>query len=285
MKVVSIQHMVSSIDDIISYIDGNGRIYDIDFRVKALWILLTILTAVISLDATYNSLLLFSTIIWIRLLKSPIFIKIKRNKALVVFTLTLILITFLFSSLNAALIVYEMTPQHYFFFFARSVAIGFLTASVALIALSTLHTTKTIEMTANRGPTLSILTFLSFRSVPLVAYHLNNVIDSQRARGLELEKLGLRTIIRGIRAIIIPLLILLTGSIDRTSKVLEARGINPTVKYKTSYIQPKLRKLDFLLILYMFTQLFISIYLSFHFSPMHITTTLTYRIFSQFGLI
>ena len=51
--------MVSSIDDIISYIDGQGKIYEIDFRVKMIWVLLTILTAVISLDALFNIFLLF----------------------------------------------------------------------------------------------------------------------------------------------------------------------------------------------------------------------------------
>lgn len=277
--------MVSSIDDIISYLDGDGKIYEIDFRVKVLWILFTIITAVISLDAIFTTYLLISTMIWIIPLRSPVFKKLKRNKALVIFTLTLILTTFLFSSLNYAMMVYKMTKAHYFYFFARSIAIGFLTASVALIVLSTLHTTKTIEMTAGRGPTLSILTFLSFRSVPLIAFHLNNVIDSQRARGLELEKIGFRSILRGLKAIIIPLLILLTGSIDRTSKVLESRGINPTVKNKSSYIIPKLKKLDYLLIFYMIIQFLFSIYLSLLFSPMHPTTTLTYNIFSDLGLI
>ncbi len=277
--------MVSSIDDIISYIDGHGKIYEIDFRVKLIWVLLTILTAIISLDALFNTFLLFCTFIWIIYLKSPIFTKLKRNKALIIFTFSLILLTFLFSSLNAALVVYKMTKELYFFFFARSVAIGFLTASVALIVLSSLHTTKTIEMTAGRGPTLSILTFLSFRSVPLVAYHLNTVIDSQRARGLELEKLGIRSIYRGIKAIIIPLLVLLTGSVDRTSKVLESRGINPTVKNKSSYIQPNLKKLDYLLLLYMIIFLIISMFLSTIYSPMHATTTLTYSVFSELGLI
>lgn len=277
--------MVSSVDDIISYIDGDGKIYHIDFRVKVLWIFLTIITAIISLDAIFTTYLLISTMLWIVPLRSPVFTKLKRNKALVIFTMILILTTFLFSSLNYAMMVYNMTKAHYFYFFARSIAIGFLTASVAIIVLSTLHTTKTIEMTAGRGPTLSILTFLSFRSVPLIAFHLNNVIDAQRARGLELERLGLRSVLRGIKAIIIPLLILLTGSIDRTSKVLESRGINPTVKNKSSYITPKLKKLDFLLIIYMLIQLLISIYLSLLYSPMHPTTTLTYNVFSSLGLI
>lgn len=277
--------MVSSLDDMISYIEGDGKIYDIDFRVKLLWVVLTILTAMISLDAIFTTYLLICTMLWIFPLRSPVFTKLKRNKALVMFTLTLILFTFLFGSLNTALYTYEMTEVHYFYFFARSVAIGFLTASSAIIILSTLHTTKTIEMTAGRGPTISILTFLSFRSVPLITFHLNNVIDSQRARGLELEKIGLRSILRGIKAIIIPLLILLTGSIDRTSKVLESRGINPTVKNKSSYNTPKLHKFDYLLLVYMFIQLLFSIYLSTLFSPSHITTTLTYRVFTELGLI
>ena len=277
--------MVSSLDDLISYIEGKGKIYYVDFRVKVLWVFLTIITAVISLDAIFTTYLLKTTMLWIFPLKSPVFKKLKRNKALVIFTLSLILITFLFSSLNYALIVYKMTTAHYIYFFARSVAIGFLTASAAIIVLSTLQTTKTIEMTAGRGPTFSILTFLSFRSVPLITFHLNNVIDSQRARGLELEKLGFRSILRGIKAIIIPLLILLTGSIDRTSKVLESRGINPTVKNKSSYLSPKLHKIDYALLLYMFIQLIISIYLSILFSPMHPTTTLTYNVLLELGVI
>jgi energy-coupling factor transporter transmembrane protein EcfT len=118
-----------------------------------------------------------------------------------------------------------------------------------------------------------------------VIYHLKNVIDSQRARGLEMEKIGPRTILRSVKAIFIPLLILLTGSIDRTSKVLEARGINPRVKHKTSYIKSKFSKKDYLLFLYIIIQLILSIWIASMFSPMHPTTTLTYNVFSSWGLV
>jgi energy-coupling factor transporter transmembrane protein EcfT len=178
-----------------------------------------------------------------------------------------------------------MTPIDVFFYFARSVALGFLAITIGTLFMSILQTTQTIQMTAGRGPRTSILTFLTFRSVPLVTYHLINVIDSQRARGLEMEKMGPRTILRSVKAIFIPLLILLTGSIDRTAKVLEDRGITPKVKNKSSFITPKIAKMDVLMLFYIIIQLFISIWLASIFPPTRSTTTLTYSLFSEWGWI
>ena len=277
--------MVSSIDDLITYAEGEGFFYRVDFRLKVLWIILTIISAVICLDMLFTFYLLICTLILERTGKSPVFTKIRRNKALVTFAFGLITITFIFSSFNRALMQQVLTREDVLFLLARAFALGFIAVMVGTLFMSILQTTQTIEMTAGRGPTFSILTFLTFRSVPLVTYHLSNVIDSQRARGLEMEKIGLRTIIRSIKAIIIPLLILLTGSIDRTSKVLEARGINPRVKHKSSYIQKKFSLSDFILLFYILCQLIISIWIASIFSPMYSTTTLTYRTFSRWGLI
>ena len=282
---MSIQHMVASIDDLITYEEGEGFFYKADFRLKVIWIILTVISAVICLDMLFAFYLLFCTLLLEKAGKSPVFSKIRRNKALVTFTFGLILITFIFSSFNRALMQQVLTPVDVFFLLSRAFALGFIAVTVGTLFMSILQTTQTIEMTAGRGPTVSILTFLTFRSVPLVTYHLSNVIDSQRARGLEMEKIGLRTILRSIKAIIIPLFILLTGSVDRTSKVLEARGINPRVKHKTSYIQTKFSLRDFLLSFYILFQLIFSIWLASIFSPFYPTTTLTYNIFSNWGLV
>ncbi|MHA1946519.1 MAG: energy-coupling factor transporter transmembrane component T family protein [Candidatus Hodarchaeales archaeon] len=282
---MSLQHMVSSIDDLITYTEGHSFFYRIDFRIKLLWLVVTIITAVIQLDMLFICYLLFCTVIIEKLGGSPVFMKIRRNKALVTFAFGLVIITFIFSSLNRALVSGVVTPVDYFFYFARSVALGFLAVLIATLFMSILQTTRTIEMTAGRGPTTSLLTFLTFRSVPLVTYHLTNVIDSQRARGLEMEKLGPRTVLKSIKAIFIPLLILLTGSIDRTAKVLEARGITPRAANKSSFIKPHLKKTDWLLFLYIFSQFLLSIWLASLFPPSRSTTTLTFRLFSEFGWI
>ncbi|MCK4847467.1 MAG: hypothetical protein KAT16_00420 [Candidatus Heimdallarchaeota archaeon] len=280
---MSLQHMVSSIDDLITYTEGHSFFYRIDFRIKLLWLIITIITAVIQLDMLFTSYLLFCTIFIEKLSGSPVFMKIRRNKALVTFVFGLVIITFIFSSLNRALVAGVVTPVDFFFYFARSVALGFLAVIIGTLFMSILQTTKTIEMTAGRGPTTSLLTFLTFRSVPLVTYHLTNVIDYQRARGLEMESLGPRSILRSVKAIFIPLLILLTGSIDRTAKVLEARGITPRVAGKSSYIKPHLKKSDWILFIYIFSQLFISIWLASLFPPSRSTTTLTFKLFSELG--
>jgi energy-coupling factor transporter transmembrane protein EcfT len=220
-----------------------------------------------------------------RLGRSPVFFKIRRNKGLVTVSSGLVIITFFFSSLNRALVKGVLTDIDIFFFITRAFALGFIAVSLGTLFMSVLQTTQTIEMAAGRGPTVSILTFLTFRSIPLVTYHLNNVIDSQRARGLEMEKIGPRSLIRSVMAIFIPLLILLTGSIDRTSKVLEARGINPRVENKTSFLKPRFRKFDYFLLFYITIQLLISIWIAFHFPSTLPTTTLSYRVFSEWGLI
>ncbi|MHA2366026.1 MAG: energy-coupling factor transporter transmembrane component T family protein [Candidatus Hodarchaeales archaeon] len=282
---MSIQHIVSSIDDLITYTDGEGYFYDIDFRIKVFWFLMTLLTAVISLDMIFTLYFLICTLTIQKSGNSPVFLKIRRNKALVTFVFALVFISFILGFLNRALVMGDITQVVFFFFLTRSIALGFIAIILGTLYMSILQTTRTIKMTAGRGPRISILAFLTLRSVPLIAYHLNNVIDAQRARGLEMEKFGLKSIVSGIRGIFIPLLVLLTGSIDRTSKVLEARGINPRVKNKTSYIKPKIIKTDVLLIFYAFIQFFISLWLAINFSSYHETTTLTYRLFSQWGLI
>jgi len=282
---MSIQHMVSSIDDLISYTDGKGRFYKIDFRIKVIWLLLTLLTAILCVDMIFTFWLLVCTLILERAGGSPVFQKIRKNKALVTFVFGMIVFTFLFGALNRAMVTSAITPEILFFYLARSTALGFIAISLGTLFMSILQTSRVIEMTAGRGPTTSILTFLTFRSIPLVAYHLNNVIDSQRARGLEMEKLGPLSIIKGIKAIFIPLLILLTGSIDRTSKVLEARGINPGVKNKSSYVKSKLAGVDYLLLFYMAFQLILSLWITSQYYPDNHLTTLTYTLFSNWGLI
>ncbi|MHA1974445.1 MAG: energy-coupling factor transporter transmembrane component T family protein, partial [Candidatus Hodarchaeales archaeon] len=272
---MSIQHMVSSLEDIITYEEGTGFFYRIDFRVKILWVLLTIVTCVISVDMVFTFYLLIFTLLLQKFGRSPVFSKIKNNKALITFSFALIIVTFAFSSLNRAILQRVMTPVDWFFFLQRAMALGFIAISVGTLFMSILQSTRTIEMTAGRGPITAILTFLIFRSVPLVAYHLGNVIDSQRARGLEMERLTPMAVIRSIKAIFIPLLIVLTGSIDRTSKVLEARGINPRVKQKSSYIEAKIRKLDVLLLFYIFSQVIVSLIVAYYFPPGYPTTTLT----------
>lgn len=282
---MSLQHFVSSIDDLITYTKGEGYFYRIDFRMKLLWILLTLISALISVDMVFTFYLLICTISIERLGKSPVFFKIRRNKGLVTFAFGLVIFTFFFSSLNRALVKGILTDADIFFLIARAFALGFIAVSVGTLFMSVLQTTQTIEMAAGRGPIISILTFLTFRSIPLVTYHLNNVIDSQRARGLEMEKIGPRSLLRSVLAIFIPLLILLTGSIDRTSKVLEARGINPRVKNKSSFLQPKFRKFDYFLLFYTIIQLFISLWIAFHFPATIPTATLSYRLFSEWGII
>ncbi|MFW9991493.1 MAG: energy-coupling factor transporter transmembrane component T family protein [Candidatus Odinarchaeota archaeon] len=282
---MSIQHMVSSIDDLITYTKGEGLLYRFDFRIKMIWLLMTVLTAVISVDMIFTLYLLFCTLVILKLGGSPVFMKIRRNKALVTFVFVLIIISFVMGFLNRALVKGVITSGVFFFYLTRSIALGFIAITLGILFMTILQTTKTTEMTAGRGSTTSILTFLTFRSVPLVAYHLNSVIDAQRVRGLEMEKLGPKSVLKAIKAIIIPLLVLLTGSIDRTSKVLEARGINPRVKNKTSYIKPKLKKIDILFIIYSTIQLGLSIWLAYNFSPNYETTTLTYFLFSEWGFI
>jgi energy-coupling factor transport system permease protein len=277
--------MFSSIDDLLSYYEGDGFFYRMDFRVKVLWLLLTILAAVIMIDMIFTIYLLICTLFIEKLGRSPVFMKIRRNKTLVTFVFGMVIITFVFAFLNTALYSRELTPQLIFFYIARSIALGVTAVMTGTLFLSILQTTRVIAMTAGRGPSVSILTFLSFRSVPLVAYHLNNVIDAQRARGLEMEKMGPRSILKSIKAILIPLLIVLTGSIDRTSKVLEARGINPRVKNKTSYIKPSLTKLDVFVIFYTLFQLIVSALIAINYNPNYPLKTFTYNLFIAWGLI
>jgi energy-coupling factor transport system permease protein len=273
--------MFSSVDDLTTFTPGSGFFYKLNFRIKLLWIIITIFTSIIAIDMVFTTYLLICTIIILYLGGSPVFFKIKRNKALVTFVFSFIFITFIFSFINRALITSNLTDAVMFYFIARAIALGNIALLMSLLFITLLQTTKTIEMTANRGPTTSILTFLSFRSIPLVIFHLNNVIDSQRARGLEMEKMGIRSLFRSVKAIFIPLLILLTGSIDRTSKALEARGINPRIKNKTSFIKPKWNKRDFIITVYLFCQLIIAFILAILFNIHYAETTFTYYVFSE----
>ena len=277
--------MIASVDDLIGYTSGQGLFYKLNFRIKAFWIISTILTIIIAIDMIFTSYLLVSTLIILYLGKSPVFSRIKRNKALVTFVFVFIFVTFVLAFVNRALLSTNLTDVIMFFYIARAIALGNVALMMGLLFITTLLTTRTTEMTANRGPTTSILTFLTFRSIPLVTHHLNNVIDSQRARGFEMEKIGVRSILKSITAIFVPLLILLTGSIDRTSKALESRGINPQIKNKSSYFQPRWNRYDFIITIYVFFQFSIALYLALIFNIHYADKTFTYFVFSTLGLI
>ena len=137
---MSLQHLVSSIDDLIAYSEGDSFFYRIDFRIKILWLIVTILTAIIQLDMLFTFYLLAFTLIIVRLGGSPVFKKAQRNKALISFVFGVIILTFVFSSLNRALISTNMKPIDVFFYFARSVALGFLAITIGTLFMSTGNT-------------------------------------------------------------------------------------------------------------------------------------------------
>jgi len=88
----------------------------------------------------------------------------------------------------------------------------------------------------------------SLRFVPLIILDLIQVIDSQRSRGLELEKGSILKRVKNLYPILLPLIMITINRSERIAEALETRGFNWKRK-DTLYLDLKMKKRDILFLL------------------------------------
>jgi len=92
------------------------------------------------------------------------------------------------------------------------------------------------------------LTFVSvtaLRFVPLLLIELNQILDAQRSRGLEVEGRGVVTRLKNLKPIFIPMLIGVVSRANELAEALESRGYG-AVRKPTMLYTPTFRLADVL---------------------------------------
>lgn len=88
---------------------------------------------------------------------------------------------------------------------------------------------------------------IAYRFIPLVFYEMKNIYDAQRSRGIELEKGGLTTRLKGLSSLIIPSVVCSTIRARDLAEALTLRGFGYSSR-RSFYRSLKFSKTDILFI-------------------------------------
>ena len=127
----------------------------------------------------------------------------------------------------------------------------FFILNVMCAGIMLLKTTNPRELTTvltDRGVPQSISFFmgLTLRFIPLIGEEMMVTLKAHMVRGLELQKGNFRTRVRNLSKVIPPLLISVLKISHRMGTVYDCRGFQIEKEGKTSIVETKLRKLDWI---------------------------------------
>ncbi|MGH2428715.1 MAG: energy-coupling factor transporter transmembrane component T family protein [Candidatus Limnocylindria bacterium] len=90
---------------------------------------------------------------------------------------------------------------------------------------------------------------LALRTIPTLERDVGLIRDAQRSRGVELDRGGLRAKLRGLAAVVLPLMTVSIARLEIMSRVIESRGVTSRRSCRTFYRRPEPRLIDQLLMI------------------------------------
>jgi energy-coupling factor transport system permease protein len=90
---------------------------------------------------------------------------------------------------------------------------------------------------------------LSLRTIPTLERDVTLIRDAQRSRGVELDHGGLRTKLRGLASVVLPLMTVSIGRLEVMSRVIESRGVTSRRPCRTFYRRPTPTGVDWAIML------------------------------------
>jgi energy-coupling factor transport system permease protein len=153
---------------------------------------------------------------------------------------------------HPSVVVYFEIPP---FIYATSLGLNFainktlLMLSSVVVVIILLRSTRLSDLTYSLtriGVPYSVatITATAFRCVPMVVDGLLTVYNAHRARGMELEKGGVRERIRQWQVLITPLMMVLLRWVDQMTLVFQSRGLDFSTRKRTRLNVPKFRLAD-----------------------------------------
>jgi len=225
----------------------NTVIHRLDARTKGLYVISTMIIAVIFTDIVPLLLLLIICFV-LAVMAKVVSEWIKTMKGVAIFALIIFILNFITITENR--INQSIAMFLRFLVLSASFSIFFLTTSPDDFSQALLKMGIPYEYT--------LMLTIALRFIPTLARDIQTIIDAQRSRGLELEKGNIMKKIKNYIPILIPLIIYEIRRSIMIAEALESRAFGAEVK-RTNLYETKLSLIDYasILIIFIFTILII----------------------------
>lgn len=225
----------------------NTVIHRLDARTKGLYVISTMIIAVIFTDIVPLLLLLIICFV-LAVMAKVVSEWIKTMKGVAIFALIIFILNFITITENR--INQSIAMFLRFLVLSASFSIFFLTTSPDDFSQALLKMGIPYEYT--------LMLTIALRFIPTLARDIQTIIDAQRSRGLELEKGNIMKKIKNYIPILIPLIIYEIRRSIMIAEALESRAFGSEVK-RTNLYETKLSLIDYasILIIFIFTILII----------------------------
>jgi energy-coupling factor transport system permease protein len=252
-------NITASAKSMVAYTDSDAVMWQIDPRVKLLWITVTIVLSVLFRAPIPVLLLCVQTLVISMFWGYPVFDQVKRHKGTFFFLIVVVgLLNLLFAGfiegkiiLTLNLILFRINFTDAGILYTITVTLRLITIFFAILILTT--TTKMANLTRALEKMglpyqFCFLFSLTWRLIPCIAEGLDVTIDAQRTRGVEMDSGTLKQKLAAIQRIIKPTFLLLGSLINDMTLAFISKGVDLKAKNRTSIWQPKLRINDYILL-------------------------------------
>jgi len=216
--------VISKLSKVFLFEEKDTLLFRLDPRIKLLKSIILMVIVFFIQDPIKIGILMITLLVEFKILGKVLF-KVLRSILYLAPILILIIVANYLATYD---IIDTLSPLLRFLLFVMAVDLFFFTTSPDDFSL-------TLE--ALRLPiTISLSFSLALRFIPTLSMELNDIIEAQISRGLQLDKGNILTRIRNYIPLLIPLIVLSIKRSIEVAEALEIRGLRPGVKrtpYKT----------------------------------------------------
>ena len=228
--------IISKLSKVFLFEEKDTLLFRLDPRIKLIKSIILMVIVFLIQDPIKIGILMITLLIEFKILGRILF-KVLRSILYLAPILILIIIANYLATYD---IIETLSPLLRFILFVMAVDLFFFTTSPDDFSL-------TLE--ALRLPmTISLSFSLALRFIPTLSMELNDIIEAQVSRGLQLDKGNIFTRIKNYIPLLIPLIVLSIKRSIEVAEALEIRGLRPGVK-RTPYKTLVLSSVDYVYII------------------------------------
>lgn len=224
--------MIRNINEALKFKKIDAFLYKIDPRSKLFVILLYLILGIIYQSLPELTILLIIVFIHLALGKC-----IRRYVITLLGLFPFLIIVYVINYLTYYSLINAFIPIYRFIIFIAILDIFFLTTDPDdfSLTLSEMHLPLNISLSFS----------LALRFIPSMINQMNEIIDAQLSRGLQLDRGNIITRIKNYLPILIPLIILSIKKSIEVAESLEIRGVAPGVQ-RIPYKRLKIKSIDYI---------------------------------------
>jgi energy-coupling factor transport system permease protein len=267
-------NITSSAKNMVSYNESDAIMWHVDPRIKLLWAIVTITLSIFFRSPIPVFIVCLQVFILSMVFGYPVFREISNNKSTFIFLVGIIGISnLLFAGfvkgeviINIDMKLFNIVLTDNGILYAVTVTLRLVAIFLVMLILTTTtrmtHLTSALER-LGLPYKFCFLFSLTWRLIPVVAEGVEVTTDAQRTRGFEMEKGTLKHKFIAFQRVIKPTFILLGNSVRDMTLAYISKGVDTSVKGRTSLWEPNFIKSDYFLLVFSILILGLGIFLKF----------------------